>query len=68
MKKFRGKGRRNFDPSADGRYPTTVCNIMARKDADRKDGGPRYVLRQKLGEHRGSGPGTAEVGYYVAQE
>jgi len=26
------------------RYTTTVCNIMARKDADRKGGGPRYEL------------------------
>jgi hypothetical protein len=44
MKKYRGKGRRNFDPSADGRYMTTICNIMARNDADRKGGGPRYQL------------------------
>jgi len=29
MKKYRGKGRRNFDPPADGRYITIVCNIMA---------------------------------------
>jgi hypothetical protein len=44
MKKYRGKGRRNFDPSTDGRYTTTVCNIMAGKDADRRGGGPRYEL------------------------
>ena len=44
MKKYRSerKRRHNFDPSTDGRYTTTVCNIMARKDADRKGGGPRY--------------------------
>ena len=28
------------------RYTTTVCNIMARKDADRKGGGPRYKLER----------------------
>ena len=33
MKKYRGKGRRNFDPSADGRYTTTLCNIMATERA-----------------------------------
>jgi hypothetical protein len=26
------------------RYTTTVCNLMTRKDADRKGGGPRYEL------------------------
>ena len=26
------------------RYTTTVCNIAARKDANRKGGGPRYEL------------------------
>jgi hypothetical protein len=25
-------------------HTTTVCNIMARKPADRKGGGPRYEL------------------------
>jgi hypothetical protein len=31
MKKYRSKrkGRRSFDSSADGRYTTIVCNIMA---------------------------------------
>jgi hypothetical protein len=30
-------------PALIRRYTTIVCNIMARKDADRKGGGPRYA-------------------------
>ncbi len=46
MKRYRSerKGRRNFDPSADGRYTTIVCDIMARKDADRKGGATNSPL------------------------
>lgn len=58
------KGRRNFDPSANGRYTTTVCNLMARKDADPDTSG-RYALRtgwiHLLGRHAVEGAGVFDL-------
>jgi hypothetical protein len=59
MKKYRseGKGRRNIDPPADGRYTTTVCNIMANektriaKAAGRATNlGTRSLVRHERGQ------------------
>jgi hypothetical protein len=45
MKKYRSerKGRRSFDTAIE--YGTVV--MVARKDADRKSGGPRYPLAHR---------------------
>ena len=46
MKKSRGKGRRNFNPSADGRYTTIVCTIMA-SEKTRTAKAARYEFKEQ---------------------
>ena len=41
MKKYRGKGRRNFDTAL---HYNSLQHHGERKDADRKGGSPRYEL------------------------
>jgi hypothetical protein len=42
MKKYRGKGRRNFDRAL---HYLSLLHHGERKDANRKGGGPRYDLQ-----------------------